>query len=385
MPSAKPSPKPTILFTHASIDYELIQPLGSGPYGERILLARKRTARSIDELVLVKCLGKDGPREQDADTSRHTRARLEEEVRLAAYLQHPSITRVHGLYPSQGKLYAVVEYTPGVLLDDLLTLAHQRERYFPEAFTLYVGAGLAAALHYAHTRRDEQGQPLGIVHRNLSTRSIGLTWSGVVKLSDFGLAFSRLAGRQGTTGQRPRLPVFFTAPEVLWGEAVEARSDLFSLGMVLLEFTTGRNLFDPPDRMTHQLSASLPETERARISQAIQAWREAGLEEGEEQAFWGAGCFTEEEIERLTAKLKGPLKPILRRLLRRDPAERFQSAEELEAALRAGLKKMRGYGAQEALAEVRRALADAGSAMVEEELGATPHFPVRGWLEQSTR
>jgi serine/threonine-protein kinase len=384
--TAKPSSQPVILFTHEHIDYEFIQALGLGPNGEAVVLARKRTSQRIGDWVLVKCLSRPGPHEEPEDCSRRTRARLEEEVRLATYLHHPAIARVHGLHESRGALYAVVEYTPGVHLDDLLLLAQQRERYFSEAFTLYLGAGLASALHHAHTRRDEHGQPLGIVHRNLSTTSVGLTWSGEVKLSDFGLAFSRLTGRQATTGRRPRLPVFFTAPEVLWGGAAEARSDLFSLGMVLLEFATGRNLFDPPDRTPDQQSVGLSEAERARVRQVIRAWRETGLDGSEEQALWGAACFTQAEVERLTARLTGPLRHLLRRLLRRAPAERFQSAKELEEAMREGLlREVGSYGAREALAEVERALSDAGAALVEDALDAGPRFQTHALAEQSTR
>ncbi|HEX8703321.1 MAG TPA: protein kinase [Myxococcaceae bacterium] len=385
MSTVKPSSQPIILFTHEHISYELIQPLGLGPQGEALVLARKRTSRGIGELVLVKCLGKPGPGEAPSASSRHTRARLEEEVRLATYLDHPAIARVHGLHEAQGTLYAVVEHVPGVHLDDLLMLAQQRERYFSETFALYLGAGLASALHHAHTRRDEQGRPLGIVHRNLSTTSVGLTWSGEVRVADFGLAFSRLTGRQPTTARRPRLPVFFTAPEVLWGSAAEARSDLFSLGMVLLEFTTGRNLFDPPDKTPEQLSASLPAAEQARVSQVIRTLRRAGLDGSEEQAFWGAASFTPGDVARLTSRLAGPLKPILHRLLRRAPAERFQTAEELEKALRAGLREAGAYGAREALAEIDRALSDAGAALVEDELCARQRFPMQAGPEQSTR
>jgi len=204
-------------------------------------------------------------------------------------------------------------------------------------------------------------------------------------MADFGLAFSRLTGRQPTTARRPRLPVFFTAPEVLWGGAAEARSDLFSLGMVLLEFTTGRNLFDPPDRTPEQLSASLPAEERARVSQLISTLKRAGLDGSEEQAFWGAASFTPGDVARLTARLVGPMKPILHRLLRGAPAERFQTAAELEEALRAGLREAGAYGAQEALAEIERALSDAGAALVEDELSAGPRFPTQGGAEQSTR
>ncbi len=123
-----------------------------------------------------------------------------------------------------------------------------RGQYPSEAFTLYLGAELAAALHHAHTRVDEQGTPLGIVHRNLNPETIRVTWEGTVKLGDFGLAHSLLPGRQATTLRAPRLPVFYAAPEVLLGAPVSVQAELFALGLVLLEVCTGRNPFDLPDK-----------------------------------------------------------------------------------------------------------------------------------------
>jgi serine/threonine-protein kinase len=92
-----------------------------------------------------------------------------------------------------------------------------------------VGAEVAAALDSAHMRTDDAGVPLGIVNRDVNPARIRLDPHGQVKLMDFGVALSRLAGRLATSLPRPQGEVLYAAPEVLLGEVVDARADLFSL------------------------------------------------------------------------------------------------------------------------------------------------------------
>ncbi|MFB1485431.1 serine/threonine protein kinase, partial [Corallococcus sp. RDP092CA] len=195
--------------------------------------------------VLVKCV----PLPEGPATERflRARARLEEEVRLAQFLQHPNIARVHGLFEMKHGLGAILEHVEGFSLNTLLDIAQLRGRYFSEAFILYVGAEVAAALAHASSRTDDAGNALGIVNRDINPSCIRLRPGGGVALTDFGVAFSLLQGRPSTTMPRPVGDVIYTAPEVLLGEAADARSDLFSLGLTLLEFATGRHLYDPGD------------------------------------------------------------------------------------------------------------------------------------------
>jgi serine/threonine protein kinase len=230
----------------------------------------------------------------------------------------------------------------------------------------------ARARSRTSTCTDAEGRPLGIVHRNLSTASIRVTWRGEVKLADFGLARSQLAGRMVTTQRRIWGPVFFASPEALFGGKVDARSDLFTVGLVLLELATGRNLLDPGDTTTRELEQRLAEKQRRRVRRVVAAALRAGLERGGEQAIWGAAAFTPEDVAKAAEKLSPPLQAILRQALRRKPEERFQSAEELEDALQARLAVLGPYGAHEAIAEVEQAMTDAGAAMVAHELGDRP-------------
>lgn len=365
---AKPgtSPGPVILFTHEGISYEYLKSLGLGPHGESLLLARKRTSNNILEEVIVKCLGLT-PGEPTEDQLR-IRARLEEEARLSAYLQHPGLVRVLCHHEAKEALYTVLECVNDPTLDELVGLALERRKPFSEAFTLHVGVQVASALAYVHTREDEHGHPLGIVHRNLSSETVRFTWRGGVKLADFGLSRSQLPGRRATTVRRPRGPLFFTAPETLFEEKVDARSDLFALGLVLLEFATGRHLFDPAHKTPRELREALPAKERERVERAVNAAKQQGHPDTAEQALWGAATFTREDVEQAAASLSPVLGSILEQLLRKEPSERLQTAAELEEMLRVQLELVGPYDGRAAVAELRRALTEAGEALVAHEL-----------------
>jgi serine/threonine protein kinase len=248
-------------------------------------------------------------------------------------------------------LYTAVEYAPGIALTDLITLAQERGQYPSEAFTLYLGAELASALHHAHTRVDEQGTPLGIVHRNLTPETIRVTWEGTVKLGDFGLAHSLLPGRQATTLRAPRLPAFYTAPEMLLGAPVDVQAELFVLGLVLLEVCTGRNPFDWPDKTPRELEESLPGKVQRLVRRRVRTLLAAGLDGGVETAVWGAAALN----------------------------------SALEAALREQLAGLRPYDAEAVLAEVEQIMSDAGASLVEQEVAGAAKEQLRSLEQIATR
>lgn len=213
------------------------------------------------------------------------------------------------------------------------------------------------------------------------------TWRGGVKLADFSLAYSNLSGRRTSTKREPRGPLFFTAPETLFDGEAEARSDLFALGLVLLELATGRHLYDPPHKNPRAVEETLSARERRRVQGAVQAATEARHDVGTRQAFWGAAAFTREDVARAADGLSTPLKALLDRLLRKAPAERFQTAAELEEALRARLAVVGPYDGAAAIAELRKAVAALGEALVAHEVtpGLLSPAPEHGSRDASTR
>jgi serine/threonine protein kinase len=366
MATADTGAGPLILFTHEGVAYEYLESLGVGPHGEALMHARQRTQASALEDVIVKHLALP-PGEPSPQTLR-IRARLEEEAQLAGYLRHRALVRVLFKLETADALYTVRELVRGPTLEDLVTLALEREKNFSEAFILHVGAELASALAHVHTREDEHGQPLGIVHRNITPSSIVFSWRGGVKLADFSLACSNLPGRRMTTKRQPRGPLFFTAPETLFDGKAEARSDLFALGLVLLELATGRHLYDPPHKNPKEVAQTLPARERRRVERAVQAAKEAGQDDTTRQALWGAAAFTREDVAQAAHGLSAPLTCLLDRLLRRAPEERLPTAAELEDALRARLEVVGPYDGAAAIAELRKAVAELGEALVAYEV-----------------
>lgn len=156
------------------------------------------------------------------------------EARAAARLSHPGIVVVHdvGRDPETGTLYMALEHLEGRTLSDLLSSGAPLD--WPEALKL--GAGIARALHHAHSR--------GIVHRDVKPANVMLLETGESKVMDFGIAKLHAAHAQLTsTGQFFGTPLYMS-PEQALGEAVDGRSDLFSLGVVTYQLLTGVRLFE---------------------------------------------------------------------------------------------------------------------------------------------
>ncbi|WP_224247454.1 serine/threonine protein kinase [Hyalangium gracile] len=352
-------PQGVILFSQGDVSYELIRELEISHHGESTVLARQRTGRSIGAQVVIKRLPLT---QEDAATREHIRARLEEEVRLATYLQHPNIARLRGRHETREELFVVMDFVEGWSLNTLLTTSMMRGVRFSEAFVLHVGAEVASALHHAHTRLDSQGHPLHILHRDINPLRIILGPLGEVTLTDFGLAHSRLPGRQPTSLPRPRGNVYFAAPEALLGGTLDARSDLFSLGLVLLELATWHHLYNLDSTDWDALPQALTPPVKEQVLGALLTAVEAKLPDEVDELILRAATYAPQELERVLQPLSEPLRGILWRLLQRAPTARLPTAAALEAELRACLAALStGYGAAEAAAEVRHSLAVARS------------------------
>jgi eukaryotic-like serine/threonine-protein kinase len=174
----------------------------------------------------------------DSDELREMFAR---EGALAMQLDHPNIVRVIDVGEEDDIPFLAMEYLDGIDLRVALGVAMQRGTRLYPAHACAIASGIAAGLHYAHTVVDPHGQPLGIVHRDVSPHNVFLTSDGHVKLLDFGIAKTNRAAATRTGIVRGKAG--YMAPEQLAGMQVDARSDLFSLGVVLWEMLTGRRLW----------------------------------------------------------------------------------------------------------------------------------------------
>jgi serine/threonine protein kinase len=214
--------------------YVLVERIGQGGMAE-VFLARAEGMRGFEKIVALKVI-----REQLVDDAHHI-ALLLDEARLAATLDHPGIVQVFDVGAHGDEHYLTMEYIHGRDLRQLLKAAHGRGG-MPLPLAVLVVHEVALALHYAHTRTSPDGRPLGIVHRDVSPSNIMVSFEGAVKLTDFGIAKITANTTQTRTGTF-KGKFGYMSPEQCLQQDVDARSDVFSLGIVLYELTTSRRAF----------------------------------------------------------------------------------------------------------------------------------------------
>lgn len=167
-------------------------------------------------------------------------ARFTKEARLSARLNHANIVHIYDFGQLNDSLFLAMEYVAGMDLGRLLAeLRDAREALAPR-LALHIAAEVCRGLDYAHRLRDEQDQPLKLVHRDVSPSNILLSFESEIKLSDFGLA---RAQNDGKSEEYLAGKFAYMAPEQISGETIDRRSDLYSLGLVLDEMLRGQAAF----------------------------------------------------------------------------------------------------------------------------------------------
>jgi serine/threonine protein kinase len=221
-------------------DYTILAPIRSGGMGT-LYLASRRGAAGFSRAVAIKVIRPDLAEDPEFVDM------FIEEARLCARIHDPHVVHVEELAEERGQLFLVMEYVHGCALAQLIAeLGRVGRRLSPEIAT-FIAMHVAAGLHAAHEVTSQDGEKLGIVHRDVSPHNVLLARQGYVKLIDFGVA---AAGRgRGTTGSL-RGKIAYMSPEQASGEAVDRRTDIYALGVILWEMLTGRRLFDAPDEGT---------------------------------------------------------------------------------------------------------------------------------------
>lgn len=168
------------------------------------------------------------------------------EARLAAQLQHANIVQIHDFDEAEGLYYIAMELVQGRDLRRVLNRAAERGSRMSLDLALHVGMEVLKGLAAAHGLRDPEGNPVGLVHRDLSPHNILLSYAGEVKVTDFGIA--KAVGpvqSLATTSSVIRGKLPYMSPEQVAGAPVDRRSDLFAAGLILFELVTGRRRYDP--------------------------------------------------------------------------------------------------------------------------------------------
>jgi serine/threonine protein kinase len=215
-------------------EYELVRLLATGGMAE-VYEARRPGPRGFAKRVALKRI-----LPQLAMDDRLVRMFCAE-ARVHAALTHPNLVSVLDFGEASGELYLVMEYVDGVSLAEIMRAALARKQSLALGPALYIAREVAAGLAYAHQYRDDDDAPLGVVHRDVAPNNILLGRAGEVKLTDFGIVRSSWSDVRTAPGEL-RGKLGYVSPEQALGQPVDARSDLFSLGVVVAEMLLGRPL-----------------------------------------------------------------------------------------------------------------------------------------------
>jgi len=232
--------------------YRLLERLGQGGMAE-VFKAKSFGVEGFEKVLVIKRILPELARSQQfVDMFIH-------EAKLAVRLSHANIVQVFdlGIAPATDEkgtklpdaYFMAMEFVHGLDLATLLARCRRQQKAIPIEMAVFVCAEVAKGLDHAHRRRDEQLKPLGIVHCDVSPQNVLLSYEGEVKVTDFGIAKARGALEQNLEDTRTRQlhgKFGYMSPEQALGDPVDARSDIFSLGVVLYELVAGVNPFSAP-------------------------------------------------------------------------------------------------------------------------------------------
>lgn len=215
--------------------YELLLPLAKGGMAE-VWAARMRGTRGFQKLVAVKTILSNV-----IDNTRLEQMFMEE-AQLASQIHHPNVVTTLDLGEHEGSLYLVMEWVDGEPLTALMSAA-AKSGGVPVSIGVNLIGQACKGLHAAHTLADENGALLGVVHRDVSPQNLLVTLAGTAKLVDFGIAKATSKVTSLTEAGEVKGKFAYMAPEQVRGGAVDCRTDLFALGIVLYCITTGKHPF----------------------------------------------------------------------------------------------------------------------------------------------
>lgn len=282
---SKDSPKPLV--------FELLAEIATGPTARVELCRVKSPPKEKGKLTAVKRLHPHIAEDPQFQSM------FIDEVWMTAALDHPNVVHVVGWGNDNEGTYLAVELVEGVSLARLMKTVFETREAFTERMVVFMGAQICAGLSAAHQLRGLSGESLGLVHRDLTPGNVLIGFDGRVKIADFGLAKAKQRVTKTLTGLLKGHP-HYMAPEQATDAPIDARADLFSLGVLLFELFTGRHPWSGGSELEifHVMAHEPPE-----------------------------------DILSLRPKLDKELAMVVDRLLEKDPARRFGSADEVRAYL----------------------------------------------------
>jgi len=323
----------------APIDrYVVLEHLSEGGMGA-IYVGKKMGAGGFEmEVVLKQLLPEFTQQEEFIDL-------FLREAKLSATLDHANIVHTIDLVTAGGEYFIVMEYLPGGDLRTLIKKAKRRGKRFSPAAAIYISREVLSALAYAHSKRDFDGNPLKLIHRDVSPSNILLSYSGEVKLTDFGIA---KAATHTSLFYKVKGKIGYMSPEQAKSEPLDHRSDLYSIAVCMYEILTGERLF------VH-----------------------AGLTTSADEIYSQPVPNVSKKVPGLTPDLD----VVMQKALSIDPVKRYQTAGEFqEALMRCAHRNGLLMGAPE-LADELRAACGPGEMWRGEDDEEDPNEPPRAGTE----
>ena len=216
--------------------YELLRRIAAGGMGE-IFLAKMRGAAGFEKRVIIKTILPHLAEEEEFIT------KFLDEGRIVVQLTHGNIVPVFDMGEQDGEHFIAMEYIPGRDLREIIKRLDIDGEVMPVEMALYLISEVCKGLDYAHRKSDEEGESLELVHRDVSPSNVLLSREGEVKVIDFGIARATNKLSRTVSG-RIQGKFCYMSPEQASGKIVDARSDIFSTGVVLYELLTGMRPFE---------------------------------------------------------------------------------------------------------------------------------------------
>jgi TonB family protein len=226
-----------------------------------------------------------------------------DEGKVAAQLTHPNIAQIYELGETDGSYYLAMEYIAGKDLRSIMRLARKENKHLAIPQAALIACKLLSGLNYAHRKKGFNNENLNIVHRDVSPQNVLISYEGEVKLVDFGIAKAAAKNSITLTGAL-KGKILYMSPEQAWGQTVDKRSDVFSLGTLLYEMLTGKRVFIADNEMA--------------ILQKVREWNPP-------------------PPSAVNARISSRLDSVILKAMEKDPDKRYQTAEEMREDLEAFL------------------------------------------------
>ena len=264
-----------------------------------------------------------------------------DEAKMVAGLTHPNIVQIFDLGKIESSYYIAMEYVHGHDLRSIVKRTQHKGLRMPLDLSLRVVSQVCSALEYAHRKKDERGQHMEIVHRDVSPQNILISFEGNVKLADFGIAKAATKASKTERGAL-RGKLLYMSPEQAWGHTVDRRSDVFSLGIVLYEMVTERKPFGGADSeatildLVRKCVITPPRAVNPRVPEALDRVIMKALARNSEERYQDAG-----QMQRGIEKILRERPPVTARDLARF-LELLYNKEEREGSEAPGAGELEG-------------------------------------------